>query len=293
MHTLSNKKIPLSILVFSAIFLPYSVFASNVYLETAHTEFFVGDTILIYVKVDSKNKEINAVEGNISLYYVPDTVLIKDISFSESSFSLWPNKPSLSEDLKTISFAGGVPSGLQHQDATLFKIALNLKNTGQITLNPTDISVYLHDGKGTRDITEVQNLTINVLSQEIGYKPINDLETLISEDKTPPESFEIFAGQDESVFEGKKFLSFSTIDEQSGIKYYEVKEGDLPPIRSGGTYILQNQDTSTKVIVVAYDVAGNARESIYDPTYSYLNLVVIVAFVLLLLLVAFRFLVKK
>src|SRR3989344_5865360 len=145
-------------LVLSAIFLPYSVFASNVYLETARTEFFVGDTILIDVKVDPEDKEINAVEGKISLDYLPGAVLIRDINLSESSFSLWPNRPSPSEDLKTISFVGGVPGGLKHQDATLFKIALNLKNTGQITLNPADISVYLNDGKGTRDNTNVQNL---------------------------------------------------------------------------------------------------------------------------------------
>jgi len=279
-------------LIFTFSIFPLSVSASTVYLETAHTDFFVGDTILVDVKVDSKDADINTIEGKISLEYLPDTVVIRDISVSGSSFSLWTNKPSLSEDLKTISFAGGVPGGLQRQDATVFKIALILKNAGQILLNPTDMSVYLNDGKGTRDTTGVQNLVITVLPQETGFTPINDLDVLISEDKIPPEPFEILAGQDDSVFEGKKFLSFNTIDEQSGIKYYEVREGGLPPVRSNGTYILQNQDTSTKVIVVAYDAAGNARESVYDPTSSYPNLIAIIVSIMLLF-VAVRLLLKK
>src|SRR3989344_3267268 len=138
---LKNK---INIIIIIVIFLPYSVFASTIYLETARTEFFVGDTILVDVKVDSENKDINTVEGNISLKYLPDTVVVKDISLSRSSFSLWPNKPSLSEDLKNIFFVGGSLGGLNSKDAILFKIVLDLKKTGQITLNPTDFSIYLN-----------------------------------------------------------------------------------------------------------------------------------------------------
>ena len=295
MNNTDNKKIQLSILIFGALLLPYSAFASTVHLETSHTDFFVGDTILVNVKVDTKDADINAVEGRISLEYQHDTVVVQDISVSESSFSVWPTKPSPGEDLTTITFAGGAPGGIPRQDAIVFKIALTLKNVGQIILKPTDMSVYLNDGKGTRESVDVQDLVITVVPQETGFAPINDLDALISGDSTPPEPFEIFAGRDDSVFEGKKFLSFSTVDGQSGIKYYEVREGGLPPVRSNGTYILQNQDTSTKVIVVAYDAAGNVRESVYEPTSSYLNLIALVASVMLLfvLFVAVRLLVKK
>lgn len=276
-----------SVLVFSAVLLPCLVSASNVYLETAHKEFFVGDIILVDVKIASEDKEINTAEGKIFLDYLPDTILIKDINFSESSFPLWPNKPSLSDDLKTISFTGGVPNGLKHQNATLFKIALNLKNTGQVVLSPDDVSVYLNDGTGTKDNISVRNLTMNILPKKNGSTPTNDLSVLISEDKTPPLSFEIDAGQDDSVFDGKKFLSFSTIDEQSGIKYYEVREGDLQPTHSDGTYILQNQDAPTEVTVLAVDGSGNVRESVYTPphTISYLKLIVGILLIILLFVI--------
>src|SRR3989344_1763786 len=152
MNKACNKKIYLSILLFSALVPPYSAFASTVYLETAQRDFLAGDTILVDVKVDSEGAEINAVEGNISLDSPSGAALVRDISVSGSSFSLWPNRPLLSEDLQTISFAGGVPNGLKQEGATVFKIVLTLKSAGQITLNPASISVYLNDGKGTRDV---------------------------------------------------------------------------------------------------------------------------------------------
>ena len=287
-----NKKIYF-ILVFSAIFLPYSVFASNIYIDASHPDFFVGDTIIFSVRVDSENKNINAVEGSVLLDYLAESISLIDINTAGSKFSLWPGKPLPSESNTSISFAGGAPGGFNSKDAVIFNIVLQLQKAGQITLTPDNLSVYLHDGKGTRDTTNIQNLIINVLPPEAGYKPVNELSALISQDKTPPESFEIIAGQDVSVFEGKKFLSFSAVDKQSGIKYYEVREGDLPPTRSDGTYVLQNQDKPTKVVVVAYDAAGNARESVlYTILNSYLNLIAIVVFVMLLF-VTFGLVVKK
>ncbi len=282
MNKLFDKKIYVSFLALGAMLLPHSTFAAKVFIETAHTEFFVGDTILVDIKVDSEDKEINTVEGKISLNYLPEAVLIKDINLSESSFSLWPNKPLLSEDLKAISFVGGVPSGLKSDDATLFRVVLNLNKSGTVALNPTNISVYLNDGKGTKDALSTESLVIDVLPKKTDHDAINDLETLISEDKTPPNPFKILAGKDDSIFEGKKFLSFDTTDAQSGIKYYEVIEDGSSPVRSGGTYVLLNQDTSVKVTVLAYDAAGNMRKSVYGSAsyniyYSAILILVVLA----------------
>jgi hypothetical protein len=283
---LRNKGYSIFTLIISVVCLPHSVFASNFYLETEHTQFFVGDTVLVDVKIDSEGKKINAAEGRISIQYPQDALRIKDINVSGSSFSLWPDKPSfLSEEATTISFAGGIPSGLKQQGATVFKFALNFKDVGDITLTPEDISVYLHDGSGTKDTTNTRSLILHVVPREFGDRSTDDLDVAIAKDTTPPLPFEIFVGQDNSVFDGKTFLSFSTVDEQSGIKYYEVSEGILPPIRSDGIYVLQNQDAKTKVLVVAYDAAGNARESVYEHAYPYRNNVLIVGLALLLLLI--------
>src|SRR3990167_6754684 len=254
------------ILIFTFYISPLFVFASDVYIDTGHSDFFVGDTIMFSVRIDSENKNINAVEGTVLLDYPTDTNIprvpldqqrgtlgiLVDINTSGSKFSLWPGKPLPSVDNTSISFAGGSPGGLN-----------------------------------SKDEVSVKNLVIDVLSKKSDSQSVDDWNNLTSNDKTPPEPFEIYLGQEGSVFDGKKFLSFSTTDKQSGIAYYEVIEGDLPPVRSIDTYILQEQNKSVKVTIIAYDSALNARESIYmySPTPDNVSypIIIIIVFVLLIL----------
>ncbi|MFT5179735.1 MAG: hypothetical protein ACI8V7_000367 [Candidatus Paceibacteria bacterium] len=291
MKTLSNKKIYF-ILVFIAIFLPSSVLASTVYISTNHSEFFVGDSIVFSVRIDSEGKDINAVEGEVLLDHAVDAVFLTNINNSDSAFSIWPKKPLPSERNERISFIGGVPSGLVAKDATIFSVVFKLEKTGQIALSPKNIEVYLNDGKGTKDEVSIKNMIVDVLPKKSDAQSVDDWNNLISNDKTAPEPFEIYLGQEDSVFDGKKFLSFNTTDKQSGISYYEVLESNLPPVRSNDTYILQEQDKPVKVTVNAYDSAGNVRESVYNPKHSYLNLVII-GIPVLLLLVTLVFIVAK
>lgn len=292
MNIFSNKKIYIALLL-SALFLPFSVFASKIYIDTSHTDFFVGDIVLFSIRVNSESKNINAVEGKILLDHATDVVSLTDINTSGSKLSLWPNKPVPSERNRHIYFAGGSPSGFVSKDAIIFNIVLKLQNVGQIALTPTDFSVYLNDGKGTKDKVSVEDLTIHVLPQRSDSQSIDDWGSLISNDKTPPEPFEIHMEQDGSVFDGKKFLSFSTTDEQSGIAYYEVIEGNTSPIRSNDTYILQEQNKPVKVTVIAYDSAGNAQESVYTNITSPDYIMYAVYVVIIIFMIMFVFIFRK
>lgn len=283
-----DKKI---LLLFSciAVLLPCSVFASTIYINTDHSDFFVGDTIMFSVRVDSENKNINAVEGSVLLNHPSGSVSLTDINTSGSKFSLWPNKPLPSVDNTDISFSGGVPGGLNSKDAIIFNIVLKLEKVGQISLTPNNFSVYLNDGKGTKDEVGVKNLVIDVLPKKSDSQLVDDWSSLISNDKTPPEPFEIYLGQEGSVFDGKKFLSFNATDGQSDIAYYEVTEGNLPPVRSKDTYVLHEQNKPVKVTVIAYDSAGNARKSVYGSApYNIYYTVIIIFTVLILVFVIYK-----
>ena len=272
MKILSNKKTYLT-LILSAIFLPGSILASSVYISTNQSEFFVGDTIVFGVRIDSEGKDINVAEGEVLLDHAADVAFLTNINISDSIFPIWPRKPLPSEHNSRISFAGGAPSGLVVKDATIFSIVLRLEKTGKISLSPNNIEVYLNDGKGTKDEVSIKNLIIDVLPKESDISSVDDWGNLISNDKTAPEPFEIYPGQDDSVFDGKKFISFNTTDKQSGISYYEVAEGRLSPVRSNNTYVLQEQDESVKITVIAYDSAGNNRKSIYKSEKSHIDIV--------------------
>lgn len=294
MNILSNKNICATLLL-GAILLPGSVSASSIYIDTHHSEFFVGDTILLSVRIDSEGKNINAVEGEVVLDHAADAVSLTNINTAGSILSLWPGKPLPSERNTRISFTGGSPGGFVSKDAIVFNVVLKLEKEGQIALSPSGIEVYIHDGKGTRDEVSQKDLSITVLPRESGGEAVDDWGKVVSTDTTPPEPFAVYLGQEESVFDGKKFLSFSTTDEQSGISYYEVTENTLPSVRSKETYVLEEQHNPVKVVVVAYDSAGNARESVYNSptstrTASRIPVMIFIGILLLivLLFVAYR-----
>jgi len=255
---MTNKKIYF-ILVFGVIFLPYSVFASNVYIDANHPDFFVGDTIMFSVRVDSLNKNINAVEGSVMLNYLTESVSLIDINTAGSEFSLWPGKPMPSEDNTSISFVGGSPGGFDSKDAIIFNIVLKLQKAGQITLTPDNFSVYLNDGKGTKDGVSVKNLVIDVLPKKLDSRSRDDWNDVISNDKTPPEPFEITTGKDPAIFDNQHFISFFTTDAESGVAYYEVQEGERDFIRAESPYLLQDQTLNSIIKVRAVDKAGNKR----------------------------------
>jgi hypothetical protein len=274
---------------FAFCILPFDfVFASSVYIDTSHSEFFEGDTILFHVRIDSEGKNINTVEGEVLLDNEAGSVFLTDINISGSLFSLWPGKPLPSENNASVSFVGGSPGGFVSRDAIIFNIILKLQKAGQITLAPNNFSVYLNDGKGTKDDVRVKNLVIDVVPKKPDSRSRDDWNNLISNDTTPPEPFEIYLGQENSVFDGKKFLSFSATDAQSGIAYYEIIEGNRPPVRGSDTYILQEQNKPVKVTIIAYDSAGNARESTYatPDTVSY-PIIILIAVIFIILIFVF------
>lgn len=266
MQPLFHKKIYV-VLALSAVFLPCSVFASTVYIDTDHSEFFVGDSILFSVRVDSENKKINAIEGSVLLDYPTESMSLVDINTAGSAFSLWPSKPLPSLDNTSISFAGGYPGGFVSKDAIVFNGVLKLSQTGEIKLSPNDIGVYLHDGKGTKDGARVKDLTINVLPKKSDEESTNDWGTVIANDKMAPKSFAVTLGRDPFVFGNQYFINFFTTDADSGVAYYEAQEGDGGFTRAESPYRLEDQSLKSVIMVKAVDKAGNERVAKFTPTF--------------------------
>ena len=87
-------------------------------------------------------------------------------------------------------------------------------------------------------------------------------------DATSPEVFTLEIGEDPSLFEGKYFLSFATQDKMSGIDYYEIKEGKIDWKKVTSPYLLEDQALGKKIVVRAYDKAGNYQDSEIKPSYK-------------------------
>lgn len=277
-------------LISSALFLmlmtiPSTSHAAKMFVDLPENPVSVGNVSLIKIMINTEGAEINAVEGVISISTAKDVV---DISTGGSIFNLWPRKPSL--DGNKISFTGGNVSGFYGNTLQVFTIAIKPSSLATISINFQDAISHLNDGKGTIVTTPGQSIQIPVQNSN---QEFDELASLISQDNTPPSSFKIELGRDPSLYDGKYFISFFATDEGSGIERYEIIEGDRPSIRSGSTYVLQDQSLSSKVTVRAIDNAGNERVETFDPEIDTGMSAVKIVIIILLLLLAILFFVRR
>jgi hypothetical protein len=265
-NSFSRKTLSPLLLALGAALLPYPALASRIYFETDRADFFVGDTVLVSVRIDTEGKDINTVEGTVRLGYEGNEIAIAGINTAGSLFSLWPNKPMPSDDNTSISFVGGSPGGLLATDAVLFNLALKLNEPGPLTLSPRSMGVYLNDGKGTKDKVNVTDFTLRVAPQTEGVPTTDDVASILLQDKTPPAAFEPMIGRDPALFENRSFVSFFTTDAESGIAYYEVQEGNSAFVQAESPYALQDQTLRGPLRVKAVDRAGNEKVVKFKPT---------------------------
>ena len=118
--------------------------------------------------------------------------------------------------------------------------------------------VLLNNGLGTLAGLSIRRSSLTIFPKE-KEEAINEWQGELENDKIPPELFEPKIQQDDSMFDNKYFLIFSTADKQTGIDYYEVKQGELGWVRGRSPYLLENQDLLGKIEVKAVDMAGNQR----------------------------------
>jgi len=112
--------------------------------------------------------------------------------------------------------------------------------------------------------------------QELVWGPKATFRAMI--DTVPPQDFTPEIGQDQAIFEGKYFLSFSTYDGLSGIDHYEVLEisdrqqatGDREQVTgewkiAQSPYLLEDQTLNSVIKIKAIDKAGNERVAEITP----------------------------
>lgn len=260
-------KTVIGIMVLCLIFVaPYTTHAAYTYFKSSETgQIAAQDNVIIEVRFNTENQPINSIEGLVGIHSETGPIYVRQINLGGSDITLWPNNPSVSSSEKdiSISFVGGTPGGFTKTDILLFSIVLTATEPGALILAPASIVAYAHDGQGT-PIT-VRNVNLELVVAEQRAKPEDEWQKIITTDSEPPLPFKVTLGQDPSVFDGKKFISFYTTDNQSGIDHYEIKEGNMGIVRSSSPYVLRNQELELPITVYAFDRAGNVREAFFDP----------------------------
>jgi hypothetical protein len=145
------------------------------------------------------------------------------------------------------------------------RIFFKTKREGTANLRfSKESQVLLNDGLGTPAKLTGKEAVFAVLPG-ISEVPKKEWQEELEKDNIPPESFEIEIHQDPSIFEGKYFIIFSTTDKQTGLDYFEVKEGEKDWKRAESPYLLEDQTLQSIIKVRAVDKAGNERIAEYIP----------------------------
>lgn len=278
------------------LLVPLKSFGASISIEPRGSLPALGDTGIFDVYLNTDNETINTVDGSILL--ADNNILFFQNAFvAESVFSFWPNKPVFNKKSRIIFFVGGVPGGIKTAHGLLFSFSFSAKDVGVVNFIPQKTVAYLNNEKATPIVVAGNQLSFSI-SKTDRVEMRNDWQILVASDKIPPQPFTITLNQDSSLFGGQKFISFMTSDNETGIAYYEVKEGKLPPERAEMQYVLQDQNIKNDVIVTAYDLAGNKRKSALKTTvpanyFSLVFLILVIVVVLLLLAIAYRLILKR
>lgn len=230
--------------------------ATTVYFDVENQAISEGDTFVVNLKISTPDKSINVIDGTI--LYDSNELEIKEISTGGSLLTLWPKSPVFSNDKGTLSFVGGISGGFQDKKGEVLKIIFLAKNKGEAKIDFLDgFSVFLNDGQGTQINPWLRPLSLSISEKPPEIQAKDEWQALIEKDKTLPEFVEATINRDPYLFDNQYFVSFFARDEDSGISYYEVKEGELDFVRAESPYLLQDQSLKGIVQVKAFDKAGN------------------------------------
>ena len=239
--------------------------AAEIYFVSSSHDIYPGDVFIVSAKISSPDVAINVAEGAVA--FDNDFLELKEIAVGGSVIGLWADGPALSGSESKINFTGGIPEGFKGSDALIFNAIFSAKKEGKAKLEyNNDFSVFLNDGKGTKITPDIRQLTLDIVGRPTGVSQKDDWSEIKRADTTGPKFEEAIISKDPRAFEGKYFISFYAIDNESGTSYYEINEGNRGYMRAVSPFVLSDQTLKVTIQIKAVDSAGN--ETIITPIAS-------------------------
>lgn len=233
-------------------------FASTVYLESESNVFLPNSQVAVDLKLDTEGVEVNAIK--VSVAFPDEHLQFIEAYERDSMITAWVDRPKVSGNTVILSgiMAGGYVATINPliddaHDGTIVRMIFETYGEGSGTLSFPDVELYKNDGLGGIADVKVENYDFTISSTK---GTSQGLEI----DIYPPESFTPIIGNNEYIFDGKYFLAFHTQDKQTGVAYYEVKEGRRSWERVESPYLLHDQSLRSVIWVKAVDYAGNVRK---------------------------------
>lgn len=259
--------------------------ASSVYFKSSQESFVFNNEIFkVDLILDTENKNINAFESEI--VFDKNFLDLKAVYHGGSLVDLWIKNPKYIND--KIFFSGIKPGGINTNNGKMLSLVFLAKKEGNTFIELKNPKFLLNDDNGTEDFLNIQNLNIfiqekNILetNKDVENKDTkkeevnknennakNDINNIIPKDETRPEGFILKIIKDPKLYDNKYFLIFSAQDKESGIDYYEIKEGEGEFIRGESPYEIKDQTLTKEIQVKAVDASGNYRIEKIGPIFQ-------------------------
>lgn len=252
--------------VFGFLFFGVNQASAKVTIEARPATLYASVPFQIPIVI-SATESVNALEGEI---IIPAGVKVSGLSDGGSVVSFWIEKPELKNN--RIRFSGIIPGGVKGSNLILFTIRGVAEETRNFSFRAENLTALANDGKGGSVPITYTEKTFQVLP--LGP---NTQIPLVEKDITPPSTFFIQIGRDESLYEGKSFAVFETTDKESGISHYELAHSFWPLERSEkklswqkteNPLILSENFWPKYIYIRAVDFEGNTKVAILSPQKS-------------------------
>jgi len=244
----------------------FSVSAAQLEVQIPST-IGVSDSFILPVMLDSQGENINAIEGNLQF---PSNLILKEIREGSSVITFWVDTPKVEGNV--IHFSGVTPGGFNGK-GEVFTLVFTANNSSGGSFTLSGARALLSDGQGTETKLTLGSSVLNILPTGTGAI----VASAISQDNTPPDTFDPIVGSDPNLFDGKLFVVFATQDKGSGIDHYEVAEKKGLEARNYDSLIwntavsphqLIDQSRESYIYVKAIDRAGRERVSVVSPEHT-------------------------
>jgi len=284
--------------------------AQSLSLTSGKDTYYKGDSFQVSLSINTGGQIINTIEGAVSIPV--DKFQILETRYGNSIISLWVEKPKIDSGKRIISFTGGVPGGFGGSNGPILSFSLKAKEVGSGKISLQDVKVLLNDGQGT----ELKNISLASLVLTVKEPVLKPAPTVPEEeekpeeiylpvpDAVPPESFIPLVSRNPGVADNKYFVSFFAVDKDTGIFRYEITEKPLilsyitskfnkPWMAGESPYVLKGQFWAYKVIVRAYDQAGNYSEGAALKPFHPLLILIFAAIAVILAIITTYFASQK
>jgi len=258
------SKILIVFLIALTLLIPHLLFGATFDFKLSSDEIYEGDTFFIEARATSLEELINVVDG--SILFDEDYISVQDVSTGGATFYFWAREPVFSNKEGKISFIGGTPEGFQSENGLILRANLRAEKAGETEIKfNDDFSTYLSDGDGSQTEKETLSLKISIEERPKNIEPKDEWQVFIEKDLTPPEPFITNIDNSSDLFEGRYFINFFTTDSESGVAYYEIKEGEGKFVKAKSPYVLRDQTLQSFIYIKVVDNAGNDRTLTLEP----------------------------